>query len=245
MVNPVPNASGGTAYGVRCCQGGRPHYWAGHVHKGRDFAAPNGTPVYAPWSGVVTGNNWGPAFGTQIVIDFDKLPDGSAGLWGLLAHLSRRDVGAGTRVTAGQLIGRVGATGNVTGPHLHFEVRNSAHYNGSHYDPAKWVNASGGAGTPPGGGNQWDSGPVYRSKLRFGQRDSDSVRRLQRRLNGIPLRGGRELPITGNFLEQTDHEVRLWQEQVCNDVPDAAGASFLGPRQTARMFPVPPFTIHD
>jgi len=242
MVNPVPGATGGTAYGVRCCQGGRPHYWSEHIHKGRDFAAPTGRPVYAVWSGTVTGSSWGPAFGTQIVIDTDRLPTGAAGLWVLYAHLSRKHVSAGARVTAGQLIGEVGATGNVTGPHLHLEVRNSPHYSGRHYDPAPWINAGGGGG---GGGGDWAAGEVWIDKLRFGQRDSDSVRRLQHRLNGISLKGGRELPITGNYLEQTDHEVRLWQEQICNDPPDAAGASFLGPRQAARMFPQPPYTLRS
>lgn len=97
--------------------------WAGGHHRGVDFAAPVGTVVRAPWSGVVTPTKWGPAYGTHLVIDFDRLPDGSPGLWGILAHLARADVKAGDRVKAGQVIGRTGATGNVTGPHLHFEVQ--------------------------------------------------------------------------------------------------------------------------
>ena len=58
-----------------------------------------------------------------------------------------------------------------------------------------------------------DHGPVYLSKLRYGQQDSDSVRRLQMHLNGHPLQNGQELPITGNYLDDTDEEVRLCQAQ--------------------------------
>ena len=97
--------------------------WAGGHHRGIDFAAPVGTPVVAPWSGMVTSAQWGPAYGRHLVIDFDRLPDGSPGLWGVLAHLSEKSVKPGDRVKAGQVVGRSGATGNVTGPHLHFEVQ--------------------------------------------------------------------------------------------------------------------------
>lgn len=96
-----------------------------------------------------------------------------------------------------------------------------------------------------GGGSAWASGDVYSEKLHYGQKDSDSVRRLQYQLNGVSLDGGQELPITGNYLDDTDHEVRLWQEQVCEDPPDPAGESFLGPAQTAAMFPEPPYVIHE
>lgn len=102
--------------------------------------------------------------------------------------------------------------------------------------------SSGGGGSPSG---DWASGDVYLSKLHYGQEDSDSVRRLQHQLNGVSLDGGQELPITGNYLDETDQEVRLWQEQVCGDPPDAAGASFLGPQQAATLFPSPPYTLHD
>ncbi len=97
--------------------------WAGGHHRGIDFAAATGTPVVAPWSGLVTGESWGPAYGNHVVIDFDRLPDGSVGLWGVLAHLHTKTVKPGDRVTAGQVIGTSGATGNVTGPHLHFEIQ--------------------------------------------------------------------------------------------------------------------------
>jgi Peptidase family M23 len=122
-------------------------HWAGGHHRGVDFAAPVGTPVVAPWSGTVTPQQWGPAYGTHTVIDFDRLPDGSPGLWGILAHLSRLDVKPGQRVHAGQTIGRTGATGNVTGPHLHFEVQTNASWRPASWspeasrDPQPWIDA--------------------------------------------------------------------------------------------------------
>lgn len=123
-----------------------PH-WAGGHHRGVDFACAVGTPVRAPWGGLVTPNKWGPAYGTHAVIDFDRLPDNKPGLWGVLAHLSRLDVKPGQRVNAGQVIGRSGATGNVTGPHLHFEVqsgpawRPASHLPETSRNPQPWIDA--------------------------------------------------------------------------------------------------------
>lgn len=99
-------------------------------------------------------------------------------------------------------------------------------------------------------GDSADSGPfvtnhVYRSKCGFGQTDSDTVRELQERLNRVSLEGGQELPVTGDYLEQTDHEVRLWQEQICGDKPDPAGLSYLGPEQFKKAFPSTVYTQHD
>jgi len=88
------------------------------MHRGIDFGAPVGTPIYAAGSGYVkkasTGFNGG--FGTMAVIghgDFDTL----------YAHMSRIATKTGAYVEQGQVIGYVGSTGRSTGPHLHFEVR--------------------------------------------------------------------------------------------------------------------------
>ncbi|CAI9401789.1 M23 family metallopeptidase [Nocardioides sp. T2.26MG-1] len=90
--------------------------WASS-HTGLDFAAPTGTPVRAATAGTVTFVGWAGAYGNKIEITH---PDGSE-TW--YAHLSRTDVRVGSQVGTGAVIGAVGATGNVTGPHLHFEVR--------------------------------------------------------------------------------------------------------------------------
>ena len=90
--------------------------WA-HCHTGLDFAAPSGTPIHAAAGGTITKTGWAGAYGYRTV---ERLPDGTE-LW--YAHQSAFGVKAGQKVVAGQRIGLVGATGNVTGPHVHLEVR--------------------------------------------------------------------------------------------------------------------------
>jgi murein DD-endopeptidase MepM/ murein hydrolase activator NlpD len=87
-------------------------------HTGIDLAAPPGTPVAAAASGTVTWaaklhGGWGLLV---VIAHVDHVRT-------LYAHLSEIDVAVGDRVSAGQMIGRVGATGEALGPHLHFEVR--------------------------------------------------------------------------------------------------------------------------
>ena len=143
MATPMPGRAVTTGYG-------RPGSWCGGRHGGVDFAAPTGTPVLAAWSGTVTGRTWGSSFGTQIVIDQDRLPDGRAGMFAVYAHLSRRIVSPGHRVTVGQKIGEVGATGNATGPHLHYEVQPQGAWKcGAGVDPQPWLDAGTQAPAPP------------------------------------------------------------------------------------------------
>lgn len=105
--------------------------WA-HRHTGQDFAVDSGTPVYAVGSGTVLTTTCGDGFGNQVVIRHRD------GYFTQYAHLSRIDVRKGGHVTAGQRIGLSGATGNVTGPHLHFEVRITP-YVGSAVPPLPWL----------------------------------------------------------------------------------------------------------
>ncbi|MES3023377.1 MAG: M56 family metallopeptidase [Pseudomonadota bacterium] len=94
------------------------------AHRGIDLATPTGTPVYASADGVVLVSAKGYQ-GEAIYGETVELAHG-AGMRSLYAHLDRRDVAAGDIVKAGQLIGLSGATGKVSGPHLHFEVRRGA-----------------------------------------------------------------------------------------------------------------------
>lgn len=105
--------------------------WA-HRHTGQDFAVPTGTPVYAVGPGIVRITTCGDGFGHQVLV---RHPDG---YFTQYAHLSRIDVRPGRRVAAGQHLGLSGATGNVTGPHLHFEVRVTP-YMGSAVSPLPWL----------------------------------------------------------------------------------------------------------
>ncbi|MFE9677523.1 M23 family metallopeptidase [Streptomyces sp. NPDC006259] len=106
-------------------------HWS-HRHTGQDFAVPSGTPVYAVGPGTVRATTCGDGFGNQVVV---RHPDG---YFTQYAHLSRIDVRKGGRVAAGQRLGLAGATGNVTGPHLHFEVRITP-YMGSAVSPLPWL----------------------------------------------------------------------------------------------------------
>ena len=97
------------------------------IHKGMDFRAATGTPVRAGNGGVVVLAR--PLYyeGNCVVIDH------GLGLFTLSMHLSRIDVHEGQRVAMGERLGLSGATGRVTGPHLHWAVR----WQGSYLDPAK------------------------------------------------------------------------------------------------------------
>lgn len=103
-------------------------------HTGLDFAAPSGTPVMSVTNGTVTSVGYEGAYGNQIVVTTD---DGTE-IW--YCHLSAYAVQVGDKVTAGQVIGNVGSTGNSTGPHLHLEVRPGA---GDPVDPYSALVANG------------------------------------------------------------------------------------------------------
>ncbi|MER5749267.1 M23 family metallopeptidase [Streptomyces sp. NPDC002088] len=107
-----------------------------HRHTGQDFAVPTGTPVYAVGPGTVSVVTCGDGFGNQVVIRHRD------GYFTQYAHLSRINVRPGQKVAAGQRVGASGATGNVTGPHLHFEVRVTP-YLGSAVPPLPWLRRHG------------------------------------------------------------------------------------------------------
>ncbi|MFD9005298.1 M23 family metallopeptidase [Streptomyces sp. NPDC059582] len=107
-----------------------------HRHTGQDFAVPTGTEVDAVGPGTVAFATCGDGFGNQVVIRHRD------GYFSQYAHLSRINVRPGQKVVAGQRIGASGATGNVTGPHLHFEVRVTP-YLGSAVPPLAWLRRHG------------------------------------------------------------------------------------------------------
>ncbi|MCB0472036.1 MAG: M23 family metallopeptidase [Flavobacteriaceae bacterium] len=92
------------------------------MHKGMDFTAPTGTPVYASGNGLVKrADNRATGFGNHIEIDH------GFGYSTIYAHLSKYNVKAGQKVKRGDLIGFVGSTGRSAGPHLHYEVHKNGH----------------------------------------------------------------------------------------------------------------------
>lgn len=120
-------------FGVRRVRNGRP---AG-FHRGLDYAAGWGAPVRAPADGVVALARTGYILhGNTVVLDHGE------GLTTLYLHLSAIEVEEGQKVSAGQVIGKVGSTGAATGPHLHY----AAYFHGVPIDPdllgsipAEWV----------------------------------------------------------------------------------------------------------
>jgi len=99
--------------------GGRtdPFSGEGAMHTGVDLSAATGTPVRATADGIVLHAEWFGSYGKAVVIDHGN------GVQTLYAHLSRFDVVPGQEIRRGDTVGRSGATGRVTSPHLHYEVR--------------------------------------------------------------------------------------------------------------------------
>ncbi|MCC7416080.1 MAG: M23 family metallopeptidase [Acidobacteria bacterium] len=120
FVRPVPGPAN-SAFGTRSIFNGEER----SRHSGGDFRAATGTPVRAPGGGRVALADDLYFSGRTVVIDH------GLGLFSLLAHLSEIDVTAGDVIEAGDTVGRTGATGRVTGPHLHWAVR----VNGARVDP--------------------------------------------------------------------------------------------------------------
>jgi murein DD-endopeptidase MepM/ murein hydrolase activator NlpD len=109
--------------------------WSSGYHTGLDFAAPTGTLIKAIHSGTVTEAGWAGSYGYRTILTLD---DGTE-LW--FCHQSSISVSVGQKVGTGDVIGRVGATGNVTGAHLHLEVHPGGAATG--IDPMSWLRSKG------------------------------------------------------------------------------------------------------
>ena len=101
----------------------------GRAHTGVDIGASTGTPVYAPYTGTVIFAGERGGYGNYVKVDHG---DGYVTAY---AHLDTIAVASGQKVNKGDLIGAVGTTGNVTGPHLHFEIIK----NGEYIDPVPFI----------------------------------------------------------------------------------------------------------
>ncbi|MEU8332883.1 M23 family metallopeptidase [Micromonospora sp. NPDC048839] len=124
-VNPMPGAEVTSCYGQR---------W-GTLHAGIDLALPSGTPIRAAAAGTVTqAGDASDGYGNSVFIDHGN------GYLTHYAHQSRIAVTVGQAVKAGQVIGYEGATGDATGPHLHFEVHQGMW---NQIDPAPFMRSHG------------------------------------------------------------------------------------------------------
>ncbi len=103
-----------------------PIYGTPKMHKGLDFTAPQGTPIYATGDGTVELAGFtGDGYGNHVIINHGY------GYETLYGHMVKVKVKAGQKVKRGEVIGWVGSTGKSTGPHCHYEV----HINGQEVDP--------------------------------------------------------------------------------------------------------------
>ncbi|MGW7413404.1 M23 family metallopeptidase [Streptomyces sp. NPDC054863] len=123
-----------SSYTLTATYGQSGSMWSSGQHTGLDFAAQAGTPVKAVHGGTIKSAGWSGSYGYRIVLE---LNDGTE-IW--YCHLSQMSVQVGGDVSTGQVIGNVGATGNVSGAHLHLEVRTPG---GDGIDPAAWLRDKG------------------------------------------------------------------------------------------------------
>ncbi len=124
---PVKKARISSVFGIRRIVNGK--LLKDYFHSGTDFAAPRGTPIYAPADGkvIVAKTGW-KLHGNTICLDHGR------GVVSIYIHMNSLKVKEGDMVKAGQHIGAVGSTGRASGPHLHFGV----YVNNEATDPMNW-----------------------------------------------------------------------------------------------------------
>lgn len=169
-LKPV-NAAYGTPFGKAGLM------WSSGRHTGLDFPAKTGTRIGAVDNGQVRSRASSGPYGQHIEISH------GSGLTSMYAHMSAMLTKAGADVKRGQQIGRVGATGNVTGPHLHLEAR----INGRAVDPMRYL--EGGTGGPAGKGVERYRGIVNQALGQVGQSLSlvnTTLRRMNQESGGNP-----------------------------------------------------------
>lgn len=125
--NPAPGQ------GITSRFGNRPDPFLGRLafHGGIDFQAETGLPIKATGAGKVITAGWSSGYGNLVEVDHGQ------GITTRYGHMSRILVREGQTISAGDIIGRAGATGRATGPHVHYEVRR----NGEAVNPIHFLNA--------------------------------------------------------------------------------------------------------
>lgn len=123
---PLDEVAYSSSFGTLRSYNGGPY---SGFHRGLDFRGKTETPVYASADGVVVLSASLELYGNTVILSH------GLGVCSAYMHLSERDVSLGSEVAAGDLLGKVGATGLVTGAHLHFEIR----VEGVPVAPVQWL----------------------------------------------------------------------------------------------------------
>jgi hypothetical protein len=239
-------------------------YSSGAIHAGFDYGVQIGTPVFAVRDGHILktvdnipnldphaeGHSGDPP---NFILQGIMYKHEAATV--VYLHVSPNVlVKEGDEIQAGQQIALSGHNGHSTGPHLHVSVLKGH----DHLGPFDYLQELADNSAPPRPGglasngitifpprlvysreqpNELAGGTIVLEDLKFGTMDSDSVRRLQHRLNGIHLEDGTELPVTGNYLDMTRAEVTKWQVQKRHAEPGTVMANGnLHPKQAQILF---------
>ncbi|GAA1698051.1 hypothetical protein GCM10009745_50430 [Kribbella yunnanensis] len=239
-------------------------YSSGGKHAAFDYPVATGTTVFAVQDGIVLACNDGvtnkPQPGVQgadsnwVLLGIRHAGKKASVLY---QHLSPGlQVKKGEQVKAGDPLGKSGSSGNATGPHLHLAAMWGHRTANSRYDyliniganekaPKKGTAANEICIFPPdqvytgkpAERNPFAGGDVFLDKLKFGVKQSDSVKRLQFVLNHIKLVSGRTLAVSGNYDIDTKNEATKWQIQIdkCKPGTPAADGN-IGPKQAEKLF---------
>lgn len=184
-------------------------------HDGTDYRAATGSTIKAAHDGIVRYRQNARA-GTNIELEGDGVMTG-------YSHLSKRTVKDGARVKAGDKIGEAGATGNATGPHLHFYVLEG----GKLVNPVTWLKAGASSKPKPskGSGSSSSKGSTV---LQHGTWNNPKVAELQRVLNAWYPSKRPALKVDGDYGTRTRARVMWYQQRAGLKVDGIAGPKTLG-----------------
>lgn len=191
---------------------------AGGMHYGLDFAAKDGTPIYAAQGGTIAHIGSASGFGQWIVIDHPAADGAGTTVYGHMWNAFATGLKQGQRVAAGQLIAYVGSNGQSSGPHLHFEVHPTVWRAGSQINPAPWLAGAREPGGTPVASKIWSGRATWLADVL-----SPALGSRLKVLPGWETRGhGDFKDIRGAMVHHTGNS-RESAQSIANGRPDLAG----------------------